>query len=484
MNLASVLLRTAEEAPDAPALLTPDRTVTYGELAGLSARLAGRLAADGVGPGRRVALVLGNDESFVVAYLAVLSCGAVAVPLNPSSPAPELERELAAVAPTRVLRDPSDTDGDDHEPLAPVARDDSDLAALLFTSGTAGSPRAAMLTHGNLAANVGQVLAQEGVGIGPGDIGFGALPFFHVFGLNVGLGVALAAGAALVPVPEFDAAGSLGLIRRFGVTVLAGVPTMFAAWLDLPPDEAPPDSFASVRVATSGAAPLPAEILDRMRERFGLDLHEGYGLTEAAPSVTSSVGSTERRAGVIGRPLPGVELRLVDVDGHDVAVGDPGEIWVRGPNVFAGYWDDPDTTREVLTDDGWLITGDVAVADAEGSLELVDRVKDLVIVSGFNVFPGEVEDVLREHPEVADAAVGARIDVRTGEAVMAWVVAEPGCHPEPEALRRWAAERLARYKVPATVEIVDRLPRTLAGKMLRRELTGGTAGEGPPAAGS
>lgn len=478
MNLASLLLRTAEESPDAPALLGTSAAVSFGELAERSALLAGRLADDGVGPGDRVALVLGNDDAFVVGYLGVLSVGAVAVPLNPASPAPELDRELAAVSPSAVLRDRSDTDGSGHTPRASVERADSDLAALLFTSGTAGAPRAAMLTHGNLAANIGQVLSQSGVSLERGDVGFGALPFFHVFGLNVALGVALAAGAPVVLVPAFDPAGALELIRRFRVTVLAGVPTMYAAWLALPPADAPADSFGTVRVATSGAAPLTPEVLDGMRDRFGVELHEGYGLTEASPSVTSSIGGPARRAGLIGRPLPGLEVRLVDVDGGDVAVGDPGEIWVRGPNVFAGYWNDPDATRQVLTDDGWLVTGDVAVADEEGSLELVDRVKDLVIVSGFNVFPAEVEEVLREHPEVADAAVAGRSDPRTGEVVAAWVVAEPGCRPEPEALRSWAGSRLARYKVPASVEIVDALPRTPVGKVLRRALPDDDSSEG------
>ncbi len=482
MNLASLLLRRAEESPTAPALLHPGTTVTFGELAERSARLAGRLAEQGVGPGHRVALLFGNDESFVVAYLAVLSAGAAAAPLNPASPAPELEREIAGVSPSLVLRDPADADGSGHDPRPPVERAPDDLAALLFTSGTAGAPRAAMLTHGNLAANIAQVLGQEGVSFGGDDVGLGALPFFHVFGLNVGLGVPLAAGAPVVLVPEFDPAGSLELIRSFGVTVLAGVPTMYAAWLQLSPAEAPADSFASVRIATSGAAPLGTEVLDGMRERFGVELHEGYGLTEASPSVTSSIGCGGRRVGVIGRPLPGVEVRLVDVDGGDVTVGDPGEIWVRGPNVFAGYWEDPVTTRQVLTDDGWLVTGDVAVADPEGRLELVDRVKDLVIVSGFNVFPAEVEEVLREHPEVADAAVSGRLDARTGEAVLAWVVAEPGRRPRPDDLRSWAAARLARYKVPVSVEIVDELPRTVAGKVLRRELTSEAASDGSPTA--
>jgi long-chain acyl-CoA synthetase len=262
-------------------------------------------------------------------------------------------------------------------------------------------------------------------------------------------------------------------VRDHGITVLAGVPTMYAAWLALDDADAPPDALSSVRLAVSGAAPLAEEVADAFVQRFGVAVHQGYGLTEASPIVTTTaLGAGPPRPGSIGPPLPGVEVRLVDVDGADVLRGDPGEIFVRGPNVFQGYWHDDEATARALTDDGWLRTGDIAVVEENGELRLVDRAKDLVIVSGFNVYPVEVESVLREHPDVADAAVVGEPNPRTGEAVLAYVVAAPGASVDTTALGEHCAHALARYKCPARYEVVDELPRTLVGKVLRRELRG------------
>jgi long-chain acyl-CoA synthetase len=352
-----------------------------------------------------------------------------------------------------------------------VERADDDVAVMLFTSGTAGAPKAAMLTHGNLAANIRQVNDHPGLRLTPTDIGIGVLPFFHVFGLNVVLGVSLAAGASVVLTERFDPRESAALVRKHGVTIVAGVPAMYAAWLAVPESTAPGDTFASVRLAVSGAAPLPAEVADAFESRFGLVLHQGYGLTEASPIVTTTALSTSRpKPGSIGRPLPGVDVRLVDESDGDVLVGDPGEIWVHGPNVFPGYWHDPEATARVLTDDGWLRTGDIAVVEDDGDLRLVDRAKDLIIVSGFNVYPVEVEDVLRDHADVADAAVVGEPSPRTGECVVAYVVPKEGHSPDPGALLAHSARALARYKCPARIEIVDELPRSEVGKLLRREL--------------
>jgi long-chain acyl-CoA synthetase len=254
---------------------------------------------------------------------------------------------------------------------------------------------------------------------------------------------------------------------------VAGVPQMYAAWLALDEARAPADAFAGVRLAVSGAAALPREVADGFRERFGVVVHEGYGLTEAAPIVsTTATEPGPPEPGSIGAVLPGIELRVVDVDGAEVLAGDPGEIQVRGLNVFRGYWRDDAATRTVLTDDGWLRTGDVAVVDERGELRLVDRAKDLVIVSGFNVYPAEVEEVLMSHPRVAEAAVIGEPDARTGETVVAYVALTPGPPVTPESLVTYCATALARYKCPTRVEIVDELPHTLAGKLLRRALRG------------
>jgi long-chain acyl-CoA synthetase len=480
VNLVSVLLAAASERPDAVAIEAAaggDRA-TYAELEGTAARVAGGLTGAGVQPGDRVVVVAGNDLTFVHAYLGVLWAGAIAVPLNPHAPAGEIEARAAGVGASLVIGTAPGARSVDElaasDPLGvEVERDDDDVAVLLFTSGTAGSPRAAMLTHGNLAANIGQVQGQPGLRVGPDDVGLAALPFFHVFGLNVALGVALAAGMRSVLLDPFDAATAVALVKERGVTILAGVPAMFAAILELGAASAPVGALSSLRLAVSGAAPLPGEVVEGFASRFGIRLAEGYGLTEAAPIVCTNAADPTAAPGSIGPPLPGVEVRLVDGDGHDVVVGDPGELWVRGPNVFVGYWNDPDTTARVLVD-GWLRTGDVGVADEHGALRLVDRIKDLVIVSGFNVFPAEVEDVLLAHPDVAEAAVVGEPHPRTGEAVVAWVVLSEGARLDPGALREHVASRLARYKVPARVELVEMLPRNLSGKVLRRELRDAT----------
>ncbi len=475
VNLAVPLLQAAAERPDAVALRFEGESVTFAALRDRAVRVAAGLAGAGVQPGDRVAFALANGPDFVVAYLAALHAGAVAVPLDPGSPRPELERELASVTPTvrigaldvATTLDALDAP-DSGSGVAAIDRGDDDLAALLFTAGTAGSPKAAMLTHGNLRSNIEQVQGHPGLRIRPDDIGLAVLPLFHVFGLNVVLGTGLAAGGTTVLASEFHAASTAALVASERITVVAGVPSMFAAWLTLPADA--DHTFSTVRLAVSGAAALPDDVGRAFRERFGVAVREGYGLTEASPIVTTTAVDDVLRPGSIGPPLPGVEVRLVDADGDDVLAGDPGEIWVRGPNVFPGYWHDVATTARVLNSDGWLRTGDVAVADDDGCLSLVDRAKDLVIVSGFNVYPAEVESVLAEHPDVAEVAVVGVDDDRTGEALVAFVVSVSGESISASTLRSFVSARLARYKVPSSFELVASLPRNPLGKLLRRAL--------------
>jgi len=499
LNLAGII---DGHPADAVAIISRDRETTYGELREQVAAARGGLAGLGLGRGHRVALLLGNGRQFVVSYLAVVGLGAVAVPLNPASPAKELERELAAVDAAAVIVGPAampswrDVDltvvptvrrvivGDGQLPGAtafeqllagePVAAFDvdpdiaaDDLAVLIFTSGTAGAPRPAMLSHGNLLSNIEQASA-SGSGMTSSDVVLGVLPMFHIFGLNVVLGIALHAGAALVLVERFDPLTALETIRDRHVTVVPGAPPMWVAFSTF--DDAPADAFAAVRSASTGAAKMPEETIRRLAERFGLVLQEGYGLTEAALVVTSSRGLLIK-IGSIGRVLDGIDVRLVDESGEDVLAGDAGEIWVRGPNVFKGYLDDPEGTARVLTADGWLRTGDIAVTDEDGYLYLIDRAKDLIIVSGFNVYPKEVEDVLMEHPGVAEVGVIGVPHSHTGEAVKAFVVPAPGAHLDEDALISHCMEELARYKCPSTIVFIDQLPRNVNGKLLRRELT-------------
>ena len=496
MNLASILDPHPSEAT---ALISRGRSTDYGTLREQVGRLRGGYTELGIDAGDRVALVCANNWYFVVNYLAILGVGAVAVPLNPLSPPKELERELAAVGARALVVGPAGRTtaaGIEREklpvlefvihseghgaaevialdelltasPVPIVERGPDDLAVLMFTSGTAGSPKAAMLSHGNLLANIDQVIGLRADGGSGDDVGFGVLPMFHIFGLNVVLGTALRAGASVLLVERFDPTSAAEAIQKHGVTVLAGAPTMWAAWAAMPGLDV--DTFASVRVATSGAARLDPFIAESVKSRFGVEIGEGYGLTEASPVVTASIG-LDWKPGSVGAAVDDVELRLVDLDGEDVLIGDPGEIWVRGPNVFQGYWNDAEATAACIDDDGWLHTGDIALVDDEGMLYLVDRAKDLVIVSGFNVFPAEVEEVILSMEGVQECAVVGVAHPHTGEAVKAFVVVDPSFSHEEDAIIEFCARHLARYKCPQKVNFVDELPVNTSGKVLRRAL--------------
>ena len=502
MNLATII----ESHPaDGVALIHNDTSIPYGELRDHVDALRGGFLGLGAEPGDRVAVAAVNHPAVVETLLAALGAGLVAVPLNPTSPAPEMARELRLVGARIVVAGPGTTSAvaaalavggdrvervvtvDDFEgadlgahvevhtwesllgavPVPVVDVEPSEPAVLVHTSGTAGSPRAAILTHGNLAANIDQMQAVEAIARRSDDVTYGVLPLFHIFGLNVVLLPALAVGATVVLVERFDPAAALDAIVTHRVTALTGPPALWATVAAVP--ELPPDTFATVRLAVSGAAKLPVEVAEAISERFGLEVREGYGLTEASPVVSQAVG-TDAPRGSIGRPLPGVQVRLVDEAGDDVLVGDVGEVHVRGPNVFPGYWEDPEATAMVLDADGWLHTGDLALVDDDGHLFIVDRLKDLVIVSGFNVVPAEVEEILVEHPSVADAGVVGVPDPRTGEALVAHVVPVSGAEIDPAEIISFVGRHLARYKCPTEVRTVSEIPRGLGGKVMRREL--------------
>ena len=498
MNVASVF---EHHLATSSAIVSRGITTTYGELQMQVAAMRGALDGLGVGKGDRVALLCGNTIEFVVAYFACLGRGIVCVPLNPTAPAPELQRELSVVGARAVVVAPSAvaawsgvdrsalghlvhviaTTGDlgdalqfrdllQHEAAPVVDMQPNDLAIMLFTSGTAGSPKAAMLSHGNLQSNLDQ-LAQVRR-LDHTDVVFGVLPLFHIFGLNVVLAYSLMRGASLVLVERFDPMTAIETIRDRKVTLIPGAPPLWMAFEQMP--TLPKDSFASVRIALTGASKMPEHTTRALFERYGLLVTEGYGLTECAPVVTTTTNVEKTTAltkiGSIGRVLPGVEVRLVDESGENALRGDAGEIWVRGPNVFLGYFEDPQATARALTADGWLRTGDIAVIDDDGFFYLVDRAKDLIIVSGFNVYPAEVEEAIREHSAVAQAAVVGVEHPHSGEAVRAYVVLRQDAHLDEDAVIDHCRARLARYKCPTKVLFVSQLPTGATGKVLRREL--------------
>ncbi len=493
MNLAEMI---EGHVDDRIALISRNREISYGELRDQVGRLRGGLRDLGVAAGDRVAILCGNNDLFAMAYLAVVGSGAVAVPLNPTSPGPELVDELSIVSPCAAIVGPaaqgwadvdraavpslqhvivaerSVDDGTvaladllDAEPAPIVDVEPDHLAAMIFTSGTAGRSKAAMLSHGNLSSNIEQGGSAPDR-IRAGDVVYGVLPMFHIFGLNVVLGVSLSKGATIVLVQRFDPLTAAEDVVEHGVTIVPGAPPMWIAFSHF--DELPAETFSNVRLAYSGASRLSPAVVDRMRERFGLQIYEGYGLTEASPVVTSSVGAGYR-PGSVGKVLDGLEVKLLGDDGRDVPVGDAGEVWVRGPNVFLGYYEDPEATDRVLVD-GWLRTGDIGTVDDDGFLYLLDRAKDLIIVSGFNVFPAEVEEVLADHPAVAEVGVLGVPHPHHGEAVKAYVVLEPDAVADEDLLIEHCLDYLARYKCPSSIVFVDELPRNASGKLIRREL--------------
>ena len=494
MNLA---LMTENHAADRVALLAEGAATTYGALRAQAAAVRERLVADGIGPDDRVLLACGNEPAFASAALGVMGVGGVAIPLNPRSPLPELLSRVQLVKPSAVLVGPSTGwvldhadvidsvvidmsaimstgDGSPNDALpngalpndAPpiVERSDDDLAFMMLTSGVTGEPKAAMLSHGNLAW--AQELTCDGGpdSITAADVTLGSLPFAHIFGLNVVLLASLRVGAVCVLQDRFDTDESLELIRRHGITRIAGAPPMWKRWAEA---DVPDDTLASVEYAASGAAALPLAVFEAIRDRYGIEIAEGYGLTETSPIITNSRGITIKPTSV-GQVVEGVDLALVDPDGTPVDRGDVGEIVVRGPGIFQGYLDSPDVTATVLTEDGWFWTGDVGVLDDDGYLFLVDRVKDLIIVSGFNVYPAEIESVLMEHPDVRGAVVVGTPDIETGEAVVAHVSGQVSA----DDLRTFTRERMSSYKCPTEYHFVDELPVAATGKVVRKSLRG------------
>lgn len=528
VNVSDLLRSAAERDPDGTALVENRaaaegpvrRQITWRELDEAADAVARGLSTRGLVAGHRVALVMANRVDLPIAYFGILRGGMVAVPINPRSTATEIGRMIAdsaarialvdesAVAQTREavvdLAHPLDLIVDGCQPVAtetsatetafadflaaatgtpPVApRDPESLAVILYTSGSSGRPRGAMLTHRALLANIDQIAQLERAPIAPDDVALGLLPMFHVYGLNAVLGQAVRHGATVVLVDGFDPSGLLDLIVAEGVTNLPLAPPVIAAWAgrsDLR------EKLADIRVVLSGASSLDPDLAAEFWASSGHVVEQGYGLTEAAPVITVTLASaheprTAPVAGSVGHPLPGVEVKVLDTGRtpadrltipEAVVSGDPSEIWVRGDNLFSGYW--PDGT-EGPGGDGWYATGDIGIIGTGGELVLVDRVRELVIVSGFNVYPREIEDVIAEVSGVQQVAVVGLPHEETGEAVVAFVEADAAAGADPdgliEAIEARCRTRLARFKQPGQILIVGGLPRSATGKIEKGRL--------------
>jgi long-chain acyl-CoA synthetase len=460
-NFARLLEAVAHRTPDAPALVWEDGQFTHRRLDRQANGFAHFLARQGVRPGDRVALSIANRWPFAVALLGGLKLGATVAPLDPLLSADERRTILADLHPRvvahEVIGDEADWD------QAPTV---AGPALILYTSGSTGAPKGAMLSHGALRAAV-EAWAGPVMALRPGDVVLVALPLSHSFGLNGGLLAPLLTGACAVLLERFMPDVAVAAIQRHGVTVFPGVATMFRRVLDAPGFV--PSDLGSLRLCVSGAAPCSWTLAQEWGERTGVRILRGYGMTELFRPISYLASDPTDLPEAVGRPVPGVEIRIADDDGRPLPAGSVGELWIRSPAVMDGYLDALEETRAVLSG-GWFKTGDLAILRADGYVSIEGRKRERILRGGYSVSPQEVEAVLHAHPAVAEAAVVGAPHVELGEEVVAFVALRPGVRAEPQALVAWCRERLAGFKYPRRVTIVDRLPRASTGKVLKSRL--------------
>jgi long-chain acyl-CoA synthetase len=499
-NVAVMLRESARRAPAKTAVILGETKLSYARLDELSDRAAASLAAAGVQPGDRVGLQLPNIPQFVIAYFGILKAGGVVVPMNVLLKAPEIEFQLrdsgartlitygafldesakaaeaAGLASLYVVAETgAPATGTAFEALLAgdppgpqlALRSPADPAVIIYTSGTTGTPKGAVLSHLSLYMNAdipGRLFE-----FNADDTVVVALPLFHVFGLSSVMNTCVLLGGTMSLVPRFEPRAVLELMQRDRVSVFMGVPTMFIGLLQ-GADSADYD-LASLRVAVSGGAPIPAEVIDSFERRFGVPILEGYGLSESSSAATFNISATERKVYSAGKPIWGTSVQIWDDNGQPLppGSGQVGEIVFRGANIMIGYHNQPEATAKAFAG-GWFHTGDLGYLDQDGFLFIVDRIKDLIIRGGYNVYPREVEEVLYAHPAVAEAAVVGVPDPRLGEEVRAIVAVKPGQSVTEAELIAFVKERAAAYKYPRTVEFRDSLPKNATGKILKKEL--------------
>lgn len=491
LNLAMLLEDSAQRLPDRDAVVLGDTRLSYAALDAAANQVANLLLSSGVRPGDRVALSCVNVPQFPIVYFGILKAGAVVVPLNVLLKGREIayhlrdsgakayfclegtaELPLGVEGRTGFADVPScehffvidsrtwNERSTDFETTGTAA---TDTAVILYTSGTTGQPKGAELSHANMVLNA--VTCHRLFGMVEHDVHLVTLPLFHSFGQTVQMNAGFGAGATLVLLPRFDPADALAVMRRERVTFFAGVPTMYWGLLNA----AEPFDASDLRMAVSGGAALAVEIIEQVRKVFGVEIREGYGLSETSPVATFNHPGLEAKPGSIGQPVWGVEVKLVDVGWNEVPDGEVGEIAIRGHNVMQGYHGRPDATAEAIRD-GWFRTGDIGSRDADGYYYIVDRAKDMIVRGGFNVYPRELEEVIMTHSGVSLVAVVGVPHDRHGEEVKAYVIRKPDAALTEDALVAWCRENMAGYKYPRIVEFRDALPMTATGKILKREL--------------
>ncbi|MFE7420951.1 long-chain fatty acid--CoA ligase [Rhodococcus sp. NPDC057529] len=491
LSLAAIVAESARKYPHDVAVVDGDIRLTYRDLWDRARRVAAALHEQGVRPGDRVALMIGNVSEFPVVYFGILTAGAVVVPVHLLLTAAEVAYVLrdseaklivchgqttevairaadeahVAVAASGALSEGTTTAANY------VSRSAEDPAVVFYTSGTTGAPKGAVLTHLNMVLNA-TVSALDANDVRKSDIVLGCLPLFHAFGQTATMNAAFRVGATIVLLPRFSGDAAVEMMVREGVDVFHGVPTMYIALLDAA--RAADCALPSLRTCISGGASLPVNVLDEFAAAFATTVYEGYGLSETAPVACANQAAYGTRPGTVGRPVWGVDVEIADPE-RELTVellpdGEVGEIVIRGHNIFAGYLNRPDATAEAVVD-GWFRTGDLGTKDADGFVTVVDRKKDVIIRGGFNVYPREVEDVLSAHPAVSQVAVIGLPDAIRGEEVCAVVVpADPTAGFDPTTLIEWSRSRLAKHKYPRQVHVVDVLPTGPSHKVLKREL--------------
>ncbi|MFP6564111.1 MAG: long-chain fatty acid--CoA ligase [Myxococcota bacterium] len=495
LNLGTILRASALDRPAHPAIRLDERVVTYAELDRAALGVAASLRERGVQPGESVALLVPNVPEFSIAYFGILYAGGVVVPINVLAAAPEVTyfledanaklliahplfeapaREGAAAARVPLViaggaggRDSLEAmaQADPREGLHPTAAEDT--AVILYTSGTTGKPKGAELTHSNLLLNCSLVVPKLSRDLGPDSVALATLPLFHSFGQTVIQNGTLAVGGTFTLLPRFDPQRAFEVMERDGVTIFAGVPTMYFALLHFEAERA--YDLSKLSTCMTGGAPMPVEVMGAFEKKFGVKIQEGFGLSETSPVASFGRLDRPRKAGSIGYPVWGVEMCIVDDDDKKLPDDERGEICIRGHNIMKGYLGRPDATKEALKG-GWFHSGDIGIRDADGCYWIVDRKKDMILRGGFNVYPREVEEVLYAHPAIVEAAVVGVPHESHGEEVKAVVALGAGQSAEAKEIIAFCKERLAACKYPRIVEFRSELPKGPTGKILKREL--------------
>jgi long-chain acyl-CoA synthetase len=494
LNLGSILLASSQDRPDHPAIKLGERSLTYQELDRAARGVAASLHARGVEPGQQVALMIPNLPEFTVAYYGILYAGCAVVPLNVLLSAPEVSYHLEdsqarLLIAHSLFKDPASlgaqgagvpvawADGPAPDDLPGMQAADplpalhetsaDDTAVILYTSGTTGRPKGAELSHANLLLNCAVVVPKL-LPLGPDDVALATLPLFHSFGQTAVQNATIACGGTFTLLPRFSPEEAMEIMERDRVTLFAGVPTMYFALLHHEGERS--FDLGSLRWCMAGGAPMPVEVMKAFEKKFRVEILEGYGLSETSPVASFNMLGRERSPGSIGYPVWGVEMAILDDKDQPLPDGERGEICIRGHNIMKGYWQRPEATAETMRG-GWFHSGDIGIRDPNGSYRIVDRVKDMIIRGGFNVYPREVEEVLYGHPAVVEAAVIGVPHESHGEEVKAVLALGKDAQADEAEIIAWCKERLAAYKYPRSVEFVEALPKGPTGKILKRELT-------------